>query len=293
MANVDLFSNEASSMGASSCVGVFDSGVGGLTVLAALREAMPTENFVYFGDTGRTPYGSKPLDMVARFAAEISAFLMTQRVKAIVIACNTASCAALEQLSATLPVPVYGVIDPAIDAALVYGKRVGVVGTAATIRSEAYQTRLIAKGAQVWSKPCPLLAPMVEEGLWDDPIAQLVVRHYLEDAPKSLHSLILGCTHYPVLKNVMSRVVPWVHLVDSAASTAAVVAKGLADSGMANPSGQGSVRHYVTGDVAGYRHLASRFGVDTTSVTAVDVADLLQLGRQMAALSAQQPRVSA
>ncbi|MBI1362599.1 MAG: glutamate racemase [Proteobacteria bacterium] len=287
MATTDLHTDEASRQGASSCVGVFDSGVGGLTVLTALRDAMPTEDFIYFGDTGRTPYGSKPQEMVARFAEEISAFLLSKQVKAIVIACNTASCAALDKLSRTLPVPVFGVIDPAIDAALVHGKRIGVIGTSGTINSEAYQTRLSARGAHVWSKACPLLAPMVEEGLWDDPIAQLVVRHYLEDAPKSLHSLILGCTHYPVLKNVMSRVVPWVNLIDSAESTAEVVRTALHQKGLANTRGTGAIRHFVTGDASSYRLLASRFGVDTSSVTAIDVADLIVLGQQFAATPQQ------
>jgi len=283
MANFDLSKDGVpAAAGASSCVGVFDSGVGGLTVLSALQEAMPQENFIYFGDTGRTPYGSKPLDMVEQFALEIASFLLSHNVKAIVIACNTASCAGFDLLSKTLPIPVYGVIDPAVDAALVYGKRIGVIGTSSTIGSEAYQSRLAKHDAKVWSKACPLLAPMVEEGLWDDPIAQLVVRHYLEDAPNTLHSLILGCTHYPVLKTAMQRVLPSVHLVDSAASTAAVVRKALAEANMLSTTGHGKIQHFVTGDATPYRHLAARFGVDISNVSTVDVPELIVLGQKMA-----------
>lgn len=269
-------SKEASLLEASFPLGVFDSGVGGLTVLKALQDELPKENFIYFGDTGRTPYGSKPLDMVSRFAFEISAFLLEHKVKGIVVACNTASCAALNELAAHLPVPVYGVIEPAVNAAERPGRKIGVIGTTATIESEAYQNLLLEHDCLVWAKPCPLLAPIVEEGLWNDPISHLVVRHYLENAPSLMHGLILGCTHYPMLKSTIQRVLPSVHLVDSAETTAQAVAKSLEELKLLNDQPQnGSTSHYVTGDGQTYKHLAANFHMPIDEVHTVNVTTLM------------------
>jgi glutamate racemase len=246
----------------SSPLGVFDSGVGGLTVLAALRARLPHEDLIYLGDTARVPYGSKPLEMVRGFALEISLNLVARGVKGIVIACNTASAASLPALAAELPVPVWGVIEPGVRAALraAPGGHVGVLGTVGTILTGAYQQGLEAGGCRVWAKPCPLFVPIVEEGVSDTAIAKLVAQHYLADAPP-LDAVILGCTHYPALKPILSEVLGGAPLVDSAEATAAQVATDLATLGLrATRRGAGTVQHLVTGDLASYRHTAGLLG---------------------------------
>ncbi|MGQ9511263.1 MAG: glutamate racemase [Thermaceae bacterium] len=250
-------------------IGVFDSGVGGLTVLRALRERLPREDFLYFGDTARVPYGQKPLEMVRRFAWEITGFLLREGVKAIVIACNTASSAALPELAEALSVPVFGVLEPVALEAQPHGK-VGLIGTTATVKSRAYERFLSLS----WSKACPLFVPLVEEGLWEDPVALLVAQHYLEDAPKDLEALILGCTHYPFLKDTIQKVLPGVRLIDSAQATAKAVSAQLEALGLLNPQGQGRTVHYVTGDPESYRVLAERLGERVGELKRVSLAEL-------------------
>ena len=244
---------------ASKPLGVFDSGVGGLTVLSALQRRLPHESFLYLGDTARVPYGSKPQAMVRAFARQISQTLLDRGVKGIVVACNTASAASLPQLADELPVPVWGVVEPGVAAALEASPRgrIGVLGTVGTIDARVYQDRLEAAGATTWGRACPLFVPIVEEGISDSTIATLVAQHYLADRPE-LDTVILGCTHYPALAGTLQRVLGDVTLVDSAESTAAVVARDLSNAGLAAPAGSvGSVRHLVTGDVASYLHTAS------------------------------------
>jgi glutamate racemase len=240
-------------------IGVFDSGVGGLTVLQALRRRMPAHDFLYVGDTARVPYGRKPREMVERFAREIARFLVRQDVSGIVVACNTASAAALPQLAEELPVPVWGVIEPGVEAArrLAPHGRVGIVATAGTVRAQAYQRKLEALGMTVWARACPMFVHLVEEGLADSPEAELLARHYLADRPE-LDALILACTHYPLLKAVLRRVVgDTVPLVDSAEATAEAVSAAL----FSIPSGnRGKIVHYVTGDPLAYRHTATVIG---------------------------------
>ena len=239
-------------------IGVFDSGVGGLTVLQALRRRMPHQDFIYVGDTARVPYGRKPREMVEEFARQIARFLVRQDVSGIVVACNTASAAALPQLSDAMPVPVWGVIDPGVEAALRQSPkgRVGIIATAGTVRAGVYQRKLEALGLQVWAKACPMFVHLVEEGLAGSPEAELLARHYLADRPE-LDALILACTHYPLLKPVLNRVLgESVHLVDSAEVTSEAVSAILGSG----TTGTGSITHYVTGDVAAYRHTAAVIG---------------------------------
>lgn len=239
-------------------LGVFDSGVGGLSVLAALARLLPHEDFVYLGDTARVPYGSKPLGMVREFALEISLELVSRGVKGIVVACNTASAASLPALAAELPVPVWGVIEPGVRAALTAapGGHIGVLGTVGTLFTGAYQRGLEKAGCRVWAKPCPLFVPIVEEGVSDTKIAKLVARHYLGDAPP-LDAVILGCTHYPALKPILAEVLGTAVLVDSAEATAAQVATELGALGLRNDRHTGGrVTHLVTGDLPSYRHTA-------------------------------------
>lgn len=246
-------------------IGVFDSGVGGLTVLTALQRVLPSEDFLYLGDTARLPYGSKPAAMVRAFAFELAAELVARGAKALVVACNSASTVSLPDLAYAAPVPVWGVVDPGVAAALAShrGGHVGVLGTERTIAAGAYQARLAAAGAAVWARACPLFVPIVEEGVADGAIAELVARHYLADHPSDLSSLILGCTHYPALADVLRRVLgPDVEIVDAAAATAATVAEGLARAWLARTAGgrPGRVVHLVTGDVEAFRHVAEVLG---------------------------------
>ncbi len=250
-------------------IGVFDSGVGGLTVLTALRRALPGEDFLYFGDTARVPYGGKPLPMVRRFAWEIAGFLLKKGIKALVVACNTASSAALPELAHSLSIPVFGVLEPAARLARDYAK-VGLIGTEATVASGAYERYLDLS----WKRACPLFVPLVEEGLWEDPVALLVAQHYLGDAPQDLEALILGCTHYPFLKPTLERVLPGVALIDSAEATARHVAEALRGMGLLKPQGEGRVVHYVTGDVERYKALAERLGVRVEEVHRVALEEL-------------------
>ena len=257
----------------SAPLGVFDSGVGGLTVLSALKEKLPAEDFIYLGDTARVPYGSKPLEMVRAFALEISLYLVSHGVKGIIVACNTASAASLPALAEMLPVPVWGVIEPGVQAALYAapGGHVGVLGTVGTLKTGAYQRGLEKGGCTVWAKACPLFVPIVEEGVSDTTIARLVAAHYLADAPP-LDAVILGCTHYPALKPILREVLGNAVLVDSAEATAARVAADLTRLGLSTPrQGSGTVQHFVTGDLPSYRHTAELLGGPDGTMTRTDL----------------------
>ncbi len=209
-------------------IGIFDSGVGGLTVLQALRQRLPGESFTYLGDTARLPYGTKTAATVRRYALNAAAHLISRHVKLLVIACNTASSFALEALRESSSVPVVGVVLPGARAALLTGaERIGVVGTEGTIRSEAYQKALAGLGpaVEVLAVPCPLLVPLAEEGWGDHAITDQVARFYLQPLLDwGAETIILGCTHYPLLRPSLQRVVgPDVRLVDSASAVAEAV----------------------------------------------------------------------
>jgi len=213
-------------------IGVFDSGFGGLTVLKALLEAVPGADYLYFGDTARLPYGSKSAETVARYACEAARFLEQQGAGLLVIACNTATALALPQIRQAASVEVVGVIEPGAQraAAASSSRKVVVIGTEATICSHAYQAALAKYQVESREKACPLLVPLVEEGWTDYPVTEEIARMYLAEAFadgfSSADVLLLGCTHYPLLKPVLQRVVPkGVTLVDSAESTAHTVAQ--------------------------------------------------------------------
>ena len=267
-------------------IGVFDSGVGGLTVLKALREQLPGEDFIYLGDTARLPYGRKPPEMVREFAAQISSFLVLQGVKFLVIACNTATSCALPGLADNLEIPVLGVIEPGVAAAraINHGGQVGVVATKGTINARAYQSRLERAGLRVWSQACPMFVPLVEEGLADSPEAELIVKHYLKDRPTDLEVLILGCTHYPVLKNLIANELgTGVVIVDSASVTASETALELTQMQLLNPRQYGGeVIHYVTGDPQSYQHTASVIGGVNGEIRLLEIEKLLEMSLQHA-----------
>lgn len=248
-------------------IGVFDSGLGGLTVVRAIYERLPAESTIYFGDTARVPYGPKSPDTVRRYSLEILHWLLSQRVKAVVIACNTSTAHALEALRAESPVPVIGVIEPGARAAISAAPHgsIGVIGTAGTIASGAYVRAIHARDreARVVQQACPLLVPLVEEGWFDHPATELVAREYL--APlmgAGVRALVLGCTHYPLLKPLLARVLgDGVALIDSAAETARAVEKVLDREGLrAGRAGADATHRFVVSDdAARFLAVGSRF----------------------------------
>ena len=207
-------------------IGIFDSGVGGLTVYKALHERLPNERFVYLGDTARVPYGTKSLATVERYAVENSKFLEAHGIKLLVVACNTASALALPAIRSAIKVPVIGVIEPGSRAAVevAQGANIGVIATEATIQSKAYAKAIAAMGAtgKVIERACPLFVSLAEEGWADSDVARIVARDYLSEFNKTtLAALVLGCTHYPILREVISETVgTQVKLIDSGAATA-------------------------------------------------------------------------
>ena len=215
-------------------IGVFDSGVGGLTVLHALLERIPGADYLYFGDTARLPYGSKSAATVAHYATGAAHFLQDHGAELLVIACNTATALALDEIKAASRVGVVGVIEPGAEAAAsaTRQKKVVVIGTDATINSHAYQRALESKGVAVREKACPLFVPLVEEGWTEHAVTEQVARIYLSEAfsgdSQDADVLVLGCTHYPLIKPLLRRVAPGhVTIVDSAESTAHAVAEQL------------------------------------------------------------------
>ncbi len=245
-------------------IGVFDSGVGGLTVVAALARALPAESILYLGDTARLPYGTKSPDTVLRYSERNLAFLEQHGVKAVVVACNTASALALPRLAHRLP--LWGVVEPgAAKAAASSRQRVGVIATEATVRSGAYGAALLRHrpGLEVLQVACPLFVPLVEEGWTDDPITEEVARRYLAPLLEAgIDTLVLGCTHYPLLAPLLARVVGAdVALVDSAAAVADEVAAGLAAHGLLAASsglaGAHGHRFFVTDGAERFGRLAA------------------------------------
>jgi glutamate racemase len=239
-------------------IGVFDSGAGGLTVLSALRRRMPSHHFVYVGDTARAPYGRKPAVMVAEFAAQVTDYLCSLGAEGIVVACNTASALALRSVRAKCPVPVWGMVDAGVEAATraTTAGRVGVIATQATVASGAYQRRLADRGIAAWAQACPMLVHLVEEGLAESREADLMVRHYLSGMPP-IDTLLLGCTHYPLLRGSLQRAVgARVQLVDGAEITADSVAAAFPPVA----GGRAAVTYLVTGDPSAFHHTAAQVG---------------------------------
>lgn len=226
-------------------IGVFDSGVGGLTVAKEIMYQIPNEKVIYFGDTARVPYGNKTKETVTKYALQIVRFLKTQDVKAIVVACNTASAYALDEIEAAADVPVIGVVKPGAKMAVEATKngKIGVIGTRGTIGSETYTTyiRQLAPNVEVIGKECPLFVNLVEEGLWEDPVTEEIAKRYLTDLiDVGIDTLILGCTHYPMIRKTVQRIVgEGVRLVNPAYETASELKKLLEDHDILNEQAPG------------------------------------------------------
>lgn len=247
-------------------VGVFDSGVGGLTVAARIMQRLPWESIIYLGDTARVPYGTKSPETVSRYARGCARILMNRGIKLLVVACNTASAYALGALRAELPVPVLGVIEPGIRRAVAETRngRIGVIGTRGTIDSGKYQAGIMALSptAQVLCAPCPLFVPLAEEGWADTAVAKEIAGAYLAGlAAGGIDTLVLGCTHYPLLRGVIASVVgPQVVLIDSAETTADVVADTLQEMGLERSAGAPPIREFlVTDDPDNFARIGGRF----------------------------------
>jgi glutamate racemase len=247
-------------------IGVFDSGIGGLTVVHELVMRLPNEEIVYLGDTARLPYGTKSPETVLRFLRENLAFLKRKNVKMIVVACNTASSVALPKLLEEEDIPLVGVLLPGARAAAQATRtnRVGVIGTTATIRSGAYEDALweLQPAIKIWSRACPLFVPLVEEGWHEDEITYLTAKRYLDSmADFNADTLVLGCTHYPVIKGIISRVVgDAVQLVDSAHETAAEVERILGKDGLRSDLDRpGGITVYVTDIPYLFKEVGERF----------------------------------
>ncbi len=249
-----------------SPIGIFDSGLGGLTVARAIYERLPGESTIYFGDTARVPYGPKSPDTVRRYSLEILHWLLGQGVKLVVVACNTSTAHALGALREQSPVPVIGVIEPGACAAVTATQRgpVGVIGTAGTIASNAYPRAIhaIAPALRVEQAACPLFVPLVEEGWFEHPATALVAGEYLRPLiAQRVDVLVLGCTHYPLLKPLLGQVMgDGVRLIDSADETASAVAATLTAQQLAAPAG-GPVTHrfVVSDDAPRFQQVGARF----------------------------------
>jgi glutamate racemase len=269
-------------------IGIFDSGVGGLTVYSALHERLPNERFVYLGDTARVPYGTKSLATVERYAVENSKFLEARGIKMLVVACNTASALALPAIRRSVGVEVVGVIEPGARAAIAIAadRRIGVIGTEATIQSHAYRHAIssLDQNVEIIERACPLFVSLAEEGWSHTSVARDVARQYLGGFNReSISALVLGCTHYPILRDVINDMVgDGVTLIDSGEATAAEVKSFLKQSGLAHSdtSGLYKERHlcddldhfYVTDAAARFAKVAERFlGVAPTVLEAVEV----------------------
>jgi len=244
-------------------IGIFDSGLGGLTVLAAIKKKLPHEHLIYFGDTARVPYGSKSRETVIRYSLEIQEFLARQDVKMIVVACNTASSHALDEMRSKYDIPVMGVVEPGVRALSSHAqnsgqgisgmiKRAAVIATRSTIKSGSYEAAMKAINPEVflYSKACPLLVPLIEEGFTDRKATEMILREYLDEIIREdIGHIILGCTHYPLLKSVIERLYPQITLIDSSVETANMLDELLTRRGLKNDSGAGAIIKLFVSDI--------------------------------------------
>jgi glutamate racemase len=264
-------------------IGVFDSGVGGLTVLRALSHALPSQDFIYLGDTARLPYGTKSPDTVSRYSLQCAQALLRRGIGALVVACNTASASALGALSARYPdLPIIGVIEPGAQAAIEasQSQHIAVIATEGTINGGAYQTEIRRRNpaVRVLARACSMFVALAEEGWTSGPVAEAVAHRYLDpvftaaDAPDTL---VLGCTHFPILTAAIRAVIPPdVRIVDSAATTARTLMARMAPALQGAPPGPGRITWLATDDAERFARVGGRFFGQALSAAAVEVIDL-------------------
>ena len=233
-------------------IGVFDSGIGGLTVLKEIRKVLPNEKIFYFGDTARVPYGEKTKELITRYSKEIVEFLLDKEVSAIVVACNTATALALEELRKTFKIPIIGVIKAGAKTAINTTKsgNIGVIGTKATVNSKRYEEEIkkFSENVKVIAKACPLFVPAVEEGILDGKLVDQIIKTYLDDFEKEIDTLILGCTHYPLLKSAIGKIYTNLNIVDPARETALDLKEILEEKNLLknDATKNREVKYYVT-----------------------------------------------
>ena len=233
-------------------IGVFDSGIGGLTVLKEIRKVLPNEKIFYFGDTARVPYGEKTKELITRYSKEIVEFLLDKEVSAIVVACNTATALALEELKKTFKIPIIGVIKAGAKTAINTTKsgNIGVIGTKATVNSKRYEEEIkkLNENVKVIAKACPLFVPAVEEGILDGKLVDQIIKTYLDDFEKEIDTLILGCTHYPLLKSAIGKIYTNLNIVDPARETALDLKEILEEKNLLknDATKNREVKYYVT-----------------------------------------------
>ena len=260
-------------------IGIFDSGVGGLTVLQQLKEQLPNESIVYFGDTARLPYGTRSRAEILQFVREILAWMLKQQVKMVIMACNTSSALALEEVQAKFPVPILGIILPGARAAVQQGERIGVIATPATAASNAYQRAIVEidPTVGVWQVGCPEFVPLIEQNRIDDPYTIEVTQRYLAPLLKQqIDTLIYGCTHYPHLAPVMRSLLPrTVKLVDPAVHVVAAAAQELDLLGLKNTHTALPTRFYVSGCPIQFAQSSVRWLGYTPVVKSVDLTKVI------------------
>ncbi len=260
-------------------IGIFDSGVGGLTVAAEIMRLLPQENIVYFGDVGRAPYGGRSKEIITKFTRQDISFLMEHKVKYIVAACNSASAVALETVRGEFDIGILGVIEPGAEAAVKYTRngRIGIIGTVATIGSDSYARAIQSRNGlvKVFSLACPLFVPLTEEGYIEKEATLLIAQDYLKTLiDVDIDTLVLGCTHYPLLKKVIGKVMgEKVRLVDSAEETARTVAEALAEKDLLRISGgEASVKFYVSDVPDRFSQVVKQFlGRGINNITRLDI----------------------
>lgn len=246
-------------------IGIFDSGVGGLTVLKEVRKVLPNEQIYYFGDTARVPYGDKSRELIVRYSKQIVEFLLEKKVDAIVVACNTATSLALEELNRTFKTPIIGVIDAGVRTALYTTKenKIGVIGTVATIGSKKYEIEIKKRKdeAEVYSKACPLFAPAVEEGITSGKLMKQIVKLYLDELREKIDTVILGCTHYPLLKEIIKELYPEIQIVDPAIETAYDLKEVLIKKSLLKNDAQenNEVKYFVTDGAEKFKEVGTMF----------------------------------
>ena len=266
-------------------IGIFDSGIGGLTVVKKISSILPSENIVYFGDTARVPYGTKSNDTVIEYALQDAAYLQTHNVKLIIVACNTASSIALPALKKKFDIPVIGMIEPGAKLAMAKSSkgRIGVIGTNATVNNKAYSTELLKYNGdlEIFEKACPLFVPLAEEGWINHEATKLIADEYLHGLKEhKIDTLILGCTHYPILSGVIQNSVgEKVELIDSGVAASLVVKDYLEKENLLNTqSGDGKIDFYVSDLSAKFKEIAERFlGKPIDEIKKVDVDELVKL----------------
>lgn len=270
-------------MNRSNPVGVFDSGIGGLTVVKRIDQILPNENLIYFGDTARVPYGSKSNQTVIEYSKQDAKFLQNKNVKMIVVACNTVSSVALDVLRNTFDIPIIGMIEPGAKSAIenTQNGKIGVIGTYATINNKAYSKELLKLDSklEVFEKACPLFVPLAEEGLIEHPATKLIAEEYLAELKAhKIDTLILGCTHYPILSRVIQEVMgDDVKLIDSGTAASTIVENYLHGRGLRNESHQiGRQEFYVSDLPEKFKSIADAFlGRHIEHLTKVDLEELI------------------